>query len=208
MSRDIRQYPYQIKKCSLTKHLLKCHDMEHLADIIRKNCSTAAIVAEWLPHKLLWGRYDGKSFSMFDGKRLSENMLEMRIFNENTEIYVRRSGKGFRVRILQENNGTGSETEYVDSQARLWGDSCIHAYLPNCELPERAPSWMMPDIPPDGYVHLEDDQRGIEMAIPVPAGKVSSFYSLVTRSYIGYLANSQATYTDTRYVAIIGEEEE
>lgn len=208
MSRDIRQYPYQIKKCSLTKHLLKCHDMEHLADVIRKNCSTAAIVAEWLPDKLLWGRYDGKSFSMFDDKRLSENMLEMRIFNENTEIYVRRSGKGFRVRILQENNGTGSETEYVDSQARLWGDSCIHAYLANCEPPERAPSWMMPDIPPDGYVHLEDVQRGIEMTIPVPAGRPSSFYSLVTRSYIGYLANSQATYTDTRYVAIIGEEEE
>ena len=207
MSRDLRQYPYQIKKCTLTRQMLKCPDMEHLTDMIRQNCAEAAIVAAWLPDRLLWGRYDGRSFSMFGGGSLSQDMLEMRLFNANMEIYVRRSGKEFRVRILQE-AAAGSETEYVDSQARLWGDSCIHAYLDNCEPPVRSPSWMLPDIPQDGYACLEDVQRGIVMAIPVAAGKAASFYGLVTRSYIGYLANSQATYTDTRYVAIVAEEEE
>lgn len=34
------------------------------------------------------------------------------------------------------------------------------------------------------------------------------YYGLLTRNYIGYLANSQASYTDSRYVAIVNGEEE
>lgn len=187
MSNNINRYPYKTENCNFSHELMTCENNAELQAIIEKYPLQEAVVVIWLPNKLLWGRISQHQISLSDNSSfLDLDMMEFRLFNEAVEIYGRNNGAGYSLRIIQDSPSGASPVEYVDTMARLWGEN--QGYN-------------------EGYVHLVDGQRGIVMNIPVQKDTYR-YYGLLTRNYIGYLENSQASYTDSRYVAIINGEED
>lgn len=187
MSSNINRYPYQAANGNCHKEFMTCKNNLELQAIIEKYSLQEAVAAIWLSNRLLWGRISQDQISLQDGSSFADlTMVEFRLFNENMEIYGRNNGTGYSLRVIQDSPAGEATVEYVDTKARLWGEN---------------------QGSQGGYVHLVDIQRGIVMDIPADDNQ-HKYYGLLTRNYIGYLANSQASYTDSRYVAIVNGEEE
>ncbi|MGM9580872.1 MAG: CRISPR-associated protein Csx19 [Anaerovibrio sp.] len=183
----ITKYPYRAVSCLTSITRAVAGSWQELLALLAEALPDGGLVTAWLPQQVLWGRYDGSSFTFPQGGSLAENVLEMRVFSREAEVYARNRGDNtYLVRICHDypagaaDAGTeGTETEYVDSLSRLWGENKGIA---------------------DGYAVLKDADRKIQMKIPVDENHCK--YGLVTRNYIGYTENNQAGYVDSRYVAI------
>lgn len=111
--------------------------------------------------------------------------LEMRIFNQQSELYFCNQGD-LAIGRLRVDGAGGEEDmlpqEYVDTMARFWG---------KCE-----------EAPVDGGLKLQDKERKLSLSLPL-AEKTAKFYGLVTRNYVGENSvTHQAGYVDYRYLAI------
>ncbi len=184
----ITKYPYRTDSCLTSRKRAVAGSWQELLALLAEALPEGGLVTAWLPQQVLWGRYDGKGFAFAKGSSLTENVLEMRVFSKEAEVYARNRGDNtYLVRICHDYpagaaaaGAEGMETEYVDSLSRLWGENAGVA---------------------DGYAVLQDADRKIQMKIPVDDGS-HKYYGLVTRNYIGYTENNQAGYVDSRYVAI------
>ena len=184
----ITKYPYRADSCLTSRKRAVAGSWLELLALLAEALPEGGLVTAWLPQQVLWGRYDGKGFAFPQGSSLTENVLEMRVFSREAEVYARNRGDNtYLVRICHDYpagaaaaGAEGMETEYVDSLSRLWGENAGVA---------------------DGYAVLQDADRKIQMKIPVDDGS-HKYYGLVTRNYIGYTENNQAGYVDSRYVAI------
>lgn len=185
---NIVKYPYKAVSCLTSRKRVMAGSWQELLALLAEALPEGGLVTAWLPQQVLWGRYDGKGFAFPQGSSLTENVLEMRVFSREAEVYARNRGDNtYLVRICHDYpagaaaaGAEGMETEYVDSLSRLWGENTDFA---------------------DGYAALEDKERKIRLEIPVDDGSYKC-YGLVTRNYIGYTDNNQAGYVDSRYVAI------
>ncbi len=154
-----------------------------LAAFIAQKLERDGNVVVWFDDCIVWGTYrDGEIFLADESALHPPYVQEMRIFNREEELYLRKSRGFFLWRYRKD--GDGGEIEYVDCLSRLWGKA---------ERKENAPA---------GYVLLEDRQRKI--ALTIPAGELCApYYGLVTRNYIEYdNETGQAGYGDYRFVAI------
>ena len=184
----ITKYPYRADSCLTSRKRAVAGSWQELLALLAEALPEGGLVTAWLPQQVLWGRYDGKGFAFAKASSLTENVLEMRVFSREAEVYARNRGDNtYLVRICHDYpagaaaaGAEGMETEYVDSLSRLWGENAGVA---------------------DGYAVLQDADRKIQMKIPVDDGS-HKYYGLVTRNYIGYTENNQAGYVDSRYVAI------
>lgn len=141
-----------------------------------------ADVVVWQVQGIAWGRWQGSSLKLAgDAAKKCSLWLELRVFNEEEELHLKKSGDQWLGRWRRD--GAGEATEYVDSISRFWG-----------ERAEAADS-------PEGYMKLEDAARKLKQILP-QAEERAKYYGLVTRSYIGYEATGQAGYADYRYVHI------
>ena len=185
---NIVKYPYKAVSCLTSRKRVMAGSWQELLTVLAEALPEGGLVTAWLPQQVLWGRYDGKGFAFAKASSLTENVLEMRVFSKEAEVYARNRGDNtYLVRICHDYpagaaaaGAEGMETEYVDSLSRLWGENAGVA---------------------DGYAVLQDADRKIQMKIPVDDGS-HKYYGLVTRNYIGYTDNNQAGYVDSRYVAI------
>ena len=185
---NIVKYPYKAVSCLTSRKRVMAGSWQELLTVLAEALPEGGLVTAWLPQQVLWGRYDGKGFAFAKASSLTENVLEMRVFSREAEVYARNRGDNtYLVRICHDYpagvaiaDAEGMETEYVDSLSRLWGENAGVA---------------------DGYAVLQDADRKIQMKIPVDDGS-HKYYGLVTRNYIGYTENNQAGYVDSRYVAI------
>ena len=185
---NIVKYPYKAVSCLTSRKRVMAGSWQELLTVLAEALPEGGLVTAWLPQQVLWGRYDGKGFTFAKASSLTENVLEMRVFSKEAEVYARNRGDNtYLVRICHDYSAgaaaagaEGMETEYVDSLSRLWGENAGVA---------------------DGYAVLQDADRKIQMKIPVDDGS-HKYYGLVTRNYIGYTENNQAGYVDSRYVAI------
>lgn len=185
---NIVKYPYKAVSCLTSRKRMMAGSWQELLTVLAEALPEGGLVTAWLPQQVLWGRYDGKGFAFAKASSLTENVLEMRVFSREAEVYARNRGDNtYLVRICHDYpagaaaaGAEGMETEYVDSLSRLWGENAGVA---------------------DGYAVLQDADRKIQMKIPVDDGS-HKYYGLVTRNYIGYTENNQAGYVDSRYVAI------
>ena len=132
----------------------------------------------WQIHKINWCKVlDGKLVSTEELN--ADYWLELRAFNADEEIHLKRSGNKFNGRYVADEIGDG--TYFVDSFSRFWGEF---------------------DGESDGYVRLKDAQRKLEMNIPVEHVG-AAWYGLLTRNYIGGdRATGLSGYADYRFVAI------
>ena len=141
-----------------------------------------ANVVVWQVHGITWGRWQNGSLKLAgDAAKKCSLWLELRVFNEEEELHLKKSGDLWLGRWRKD--GGGEATEYVDSISRFWGEMVEAADLP------------------EGYMKLEDAARKLKQILP-QAEERAKYYGLVTRSYIGYEATGQAGYVDYRYVRI------
>lgn len=141
-----------------------------------------ANVVVWQVHGITWGRWQNGSLKLAgDAAKKCSLWLELRVFNEEEELHLKKSGDMWLGRWRKD--GAGEATEYVDSISRFWGEMVETADLP------------------EGYMKLEDAARKLKQILP-QAEERAKYYGLVTRSYIGYEATGQAGYADYRYVRI------
>ena len=141
-----------------------------------------ANVVVWQVHGITWGRWQNGSLKLAgDTAKKCSLWLELRVFNEEEELHLKKSGDLWLGRWRKD--GVGEATEYVDSISRFWGEMVEAADLP------------------EGYMKLEDAARKLKQILP-QAEERAKYYGLVTRSYIGYEATGQAGYADYRYVRI------
>ena len=152
---------------------------EKLAELGMKEAS----VVLWQVHGITWGRWlDGALHLAGETAKKPALWLELRVFNEEEELHLKKSGDSWRGRWRRD--GAGETTEYIDSIARFWGKRVESAA----------------DVP-EGYMKLEDTARKLTQTLP-KVEESATYYGLVTRSYIGYEATGQAGYVDYRYVRI------
>ena len=141
-----------------------------------------ANVVVWQVHGIVWGCWQNGSLKLAgDVAKNCSLWLELRVFNEEEELHLKKSGDLWLGRWRKD--GAGEATEYVDSISRFWGEMVEAADLP------------------EGYMKLEDAARKLKQILP-RAEEHAKYYGLVTRSYIGYEATGQAGYADYRYVRI------
>lgn len=141
-----------------------------------------ANVVVWQVQGIAWGRWQNGSLKLAgDAAKKCSLWLELRVFNEEEELHLKKSGDLWLGRWRKD--GVGEATEYVDSISRFWGEMVEAADLP------------------EGYMKLEDAARKLKQILP-QAEERAKYYGLVTRSYIGYEATGQAGYADYRYVRI------
>ena len=141
-----------------------------------------ANVVVWQVHGITWGRWQNGSLKLAgDAAKKCSLWLELRVFNEEEELHLKKSGDMWLGRWRKD--GAGEATEYVDSISRFWGERVEAADAP------------------EGYMKLEDAARKLKQILP-QAEEHAKYYGLVTRSYIGYEATGQAGYADYRYVRI------
>lgn len=141
-----------------------------------------ANVVVWQVHGIAWGCWQNGSLKLAgDVAKNCSLWLELRVFNEEEELHLKKSGDLWLGRWRKD--GAGEATEYVDSISRFWGEMVEAADLP------------------EGYMKLEDAARKLKQILP-QAEEHAKYYGLVTRSYIGYEATGQAGYADYRYVRI------
>lgn len=141
-----------------------------------------ANVVVWQVHGITWGRWQNGSLKLAgDAAKKCSLWLELRVFNEEEELHLKKSGDLWLGRWRKD--GAGEATEYVDSISRFWGERVEAADAP------------------EGYMKLEDAARKLKQILP-KVEESATYYGLVTRSYIGYEATGQAGYADYRYVRI------
>ena len=141
-----------------------------------------ANVVVWQVHGITWGRWQNGSLKLAgDAAKKCSLWLELRVFNEEEELHLKKSGDMWLGRWRKD--GAGEATEYVDSISRFWGERVEAADAP------------------EGYMKLEDAARKLKQILP-QAEEHAKYYGLVTRSYIGYEVTGQAGYADYRYVRI------
>lgn len=149
--------------------------------------SSAKAVA-WLNHCVVFGIYENGTITWGEDRNLSvEQFIEIRIFNDNEELYIGKSKIRYIKDFQVDSNTPEKETmEYVESRSRLWGKKTTESK--------------------QGFVVLHDEERQIRMTVPF-AGN-SEYYELVLRSYIGYNEETgQAGYAYYRYANIVGKGE-
>lgn len=105
-----------------------------------------------------------------------------RVFAQTQELKVWRQEGALHARLRID--GSGEEIAAVDARQILWGTKS--------------------QALGEGWTRIFED-RGTELIIPVPVklgGSPRDRAILRTRNYIGYLENGQASYMDSRFVAL------
>ena len=164
-------------------------EITELLDDIKKYITKGASVVAYLDNEVLVGTYSDGNFKFYNNKTISlEFIQQIRIFNENEELFLWRSNgklKG-RKRIDVE----GDETDVIDANQVLFGTAIEKL---------------------DGDYACLSEKRGMEIVLPDNGYIVDDKKERVaikTRNYISYTDNWQATYTDVRFVKFIQLPEE
>lgn len=142
----------------------------------------------WQMDRIIFGRWQSGHIALASGETIQpEFWQELRIFNENEELHLRRVRKGFRGRYRKDEPAQGGCCPYVDSFSRFWGTAN--------------------DTPKDGYATLIDEQRKLRLVIPVE-DESADWYGLETRNYIGSDKETGLSgYIDYRFVHIASAKE-
>ena len=137
----------------------------------------------WQIQNIIWGKFDGeKLFSI--AEVTPQFWLECRIFNETSELHLKRIENKLYGRYVTDTEGAGNF--YADSFSRFWGEKKDAA---------------------NGFIKLCDENRKLFMEIPCE-NKNAKWYGLLTRNYISSDEKTGLSgYSDYRFVAIDSAEE-
>ena len=144
----------------------------------------------YLDYGILFGRWKNNAWQFCPEQKFDVNFLqEARVFNENYELKIWKTEEGYAYRMREDKvdnpNNDEKKCFVVDAKQYLWGTRS--EYLR------------------DGWSKLTEE-RGTELIVPLRVshveGESQPLAYLLTRNYVDYLDNEQATYVDCRFVRI------
>ena len=156
-------------------------------ELTRRNVRKATAIL-WQVNEIRCGTWQQGTFSFPDEAPLNTKLLiELRIFNETSELHLQRENDRLIGRFRTDDEGEAAE--YVDTLARFWGSRSDAA-----REEEQHSAWMT----------LRDPERKLELTLPKMEDSTENpvYVGLVTRSYIGIHTTGQAGYVDHRYCRI------
>lgn len=132
------------------------------------------------------GYYQAEKFTFADGAELEEKYLvQLRIFNEQEELYLQKHGAGYYLQYINDENGENT-LPTVDSVSQFFGHNTDKA----CAA---------------GFAELWEAGRKIRLVLPVD--KQADEYALRTRSYVQFDEKTgQAGYAYYRWLDIVPTE--
>lgn len=152
-------------------------------------------------HFACLGIYQNREFTLPGEQQLEpENLRFLRVFDEEKELYVWRSDDGaedafwFRLRDDKPaETGDVDIKEAVEARQLLWGTELV-------DYPNGDADWL-----------VLTEERGIQIVIhrcllptKFKVNRENRLW-LVTRNYIKYIGEGQASYEDSRFVKIVGQ---
>ena len=154
-----------------------------LQDCLNRIPAGEYLAAVWQVNELKLGYYQNGSFKFAAGSEVEEKyLLELRIFNDEYEVYIVKTGSGYKMRIICDNTDDGNLTTVTDSTSDMFGSRC------EADLPE-------------GFALVKEPGRKI--SIVVPCGQKADKYAVTTRSYVTYdKSTGLAGYGYYRWLAI------
>lgn len=178
-----------MKNNSANKQMTIKSKSEPVADItletILDKVSNDDYVVVWQHDAILIGRVKDKTLEFADAGKFSfDRVQRMRIFNEERELYVWRTGYTLKGRTREDNKG--DEIFTIDAKQVLIGTRKENL----C----------------NGFCKVSED-RGFELTLPdfdfeMPEGE-NKRIAVLTRNYIGYTQSGVAGYEDCRFVDFV-----
>ena len=172
------------------KNILKDHETESLKETVKGidiDSYVAGISGDYKAvayfyNTVRFGRVSGGKLTFADGTGFDmDDLLELRIFNQDAEHHIKRNGLAFDAETITDGALGGEVIEYVDSQSNIFGD-CLGV--------------------DNGYAKLWEEGRKILLTVPVD--EKASHYAVKTRSYITYDKDtSQAGFGYYRFLDIV-----
>lgn len=164
---------------SQTESLTDLNDLNAIGKVLG---AESYITVIWLDYAVLFGTYCQGQWQFPSEHTLELDFLQrLRVFNDEKELHVWKSGKTFHGRWRED--GRGHTTDVVEAQQILYGTRS--------------------ETGAPGYTLLSEAQRGIQIEIPIQNLSVDQKkrrVCLLTRNYIAYNPLGQAGYADCRFV--------
>lgn len=190
MSLETAKNPLKIKTDRVSvvqERRIETDDAAAVEKALAENMKADANIVVWQIDRIIWGRWRAGHIELAPKETLQPGLWqEVRVFNEDEELHLRREGKGFHGRYRKDTPTTEEGTPYVDSFSRFWGES--------------------DGTSAGGYVTLVDGQRKLRLVVPAEGGV--NRYGLQTRNYVGSDEKTGLSgYIDYRFVHIASAEE-
>ncbi|QSZ28050.1 TIGR03984 family CRISPR-associated protein [Aceticella autotrophica] len=145
----------------------------------------------WLDYAVLFGIVQNGEIKFYNNESPDFNryLQKLRIFKENEELYIWRSGNKFKFRYREDevNGGEGDEVEYIDAKQIMYGSNFEDK---------------------DDFIEVSE-KRGIRYIVPKEFIGNKSIEELNnktlvlhTRNYISYNKIGQAGFVDSRFLKI------
>lgn len=165
---------------------------DNLLSFVKENFGPDnATIFTLLQDKVLFGKYLNQDFIFCEPTNIvEEEIIEARIFNKKQELYIWRETDNLFFRFRKDEECTNLKNtdceEYLVSNLVLWGTKIRRIK--------------------EGFTTIFED-RGIEYTVPFEVEKLDSKNPLKLRihTYIEYLNGIQASFYDSRFVSLEGE---
>lgn len=160
---------------------IKIDNFERFLESISIIFKEDGFVIAYLDYKVLIGKYQNKEFRFYNEQKFDLSFVKkIRIFNENKELHIWKQGSSLKARLRVDKEG--KSTNAVDVNQVIWGT----------------------DMHPleNGFTTLTEE-RGTEIIVPfenLAINDKKNRLAILTRNYIKYNDNGQATYNDVRFV--------
>ena len=147
----------------------------------------------WLDYAILFGIVQNGEIKFYNNESPDFNryLQKLRIFNENEELYLWRSGNKLKYRYRKDgvSEGEGNEVEYIDADQVMYGSK----FEVKDDFIEVSEKRGIRYIVPKGFIgdNLIDDINNNKKRLV-----------LHTRNYIGYNKIGQAGFVDSRFFKI------
>jgi len=179
-------------------------------DILDKAPENAWFIA-YLYHRVVIGKITDGKFDYYPDEKIPNdvtlsNILKLRVFNEDSELFVWKTNiGGYKARLRKDKDKKIIDPD--DMKNQLWFD-------PDKQYAVEAKQVLFgtkAEELANDYTKLKE-ARGNEIIIPLTNLKIDEKdhrMCIKTRSYIGYIEKTgQATYEDVRFVEFVKYEEE
>ncbi|MBT9146891.1 MAG: hypothetical protein DDT32_00638 [Syntrophomonadaceae bacterium] len=158
-------------------------DYSTFLTFLQKHHNDSGFVIAYLDYKVLIGKFAGE-LTFWEREKFEPKYLQrLRLFNENRELLIWKSGQnGYKSRLRVDGGDQGREEHAVEAEQVLWGTRGE-----KCE---------------EGWTRLSEE-RGMDFVLPIDATQVNNHarrVKLKTINYIAYNELGQAGYYDCRFV--------
>ncbi len=169
----------KIRHIKTIKSTKEIYNIDIKNEDIRKHVEgLKAYVVGWYQDGLLFDIFD-KDISYY----LKENLINLRIFNEEKEIFIYKTKNAYKLRKIED--GAGDDVKCFDADQIMWGTNAKEKEDKIEVFEERGIKFLFPKDMVENILDLKDNKHMLVLR---------------TRNYIDFLDNYQASIEDARFL--------